>query len=177
VNGEKLTKLKQTWTEFFSTVKGSDDVAEPFRNEAAEKITQNWGIKVKHGGDGAYYTPTLDYIQMPVKEAFKTETGYYETLFHEGVHATGHKSRLGREGIVNFDRFGSDRYSFEELVAEIGSAYVCAALNLEFKVENKVAYLQSWMSKLDQNKDWIVDASRDALKAANWIVDKLDGEI
>ena len=176
VNGEKITKLKATWTEFFKNVKGSDDIVEPFRNEAAEKITQKWGIKVKHGGDGAYYAPAMDYIQMPPKAAFKSETGYYETLFHEGIHATGHKSRLGREGIVNFDRFGSDRYSFEELIAEIGSAYVCAALNLEFKVENKTAYLQSWISKLDQNHDWITDASRDALKAANWIMDKLDGE-
>lgn len=176
VNGPKLDELKTKWSEFFGTVKAPTEKPEPFRHEEAEMIIKNWGIKVNHGGDRAYYSPVLDYIQMPVKDNFKSPLGYYETLFHEGIHASGHKSRLSREGVTNFDGFGSDRYSFEELVAEIGSAYLCAALNMEFKVENKVAYLQSWISKLDQNKDWITDASRKSLQAANWVLGWLDGE-
>jgi len=88
------------------------------------------------------------------------------------VHSTGHKSRLEREGIVDSDGFGSHKYSKEELVAEIGSTYLCgiAGIDKEAVIKNSAGYIQSWKKKLEDNKDWIVWAGTRASKACDHIL-------
>lgn len=109
----------------------------------------------------AEYFPKLDAIAMPLMSRFHSSEHYYATLFHELVHSTGHVSRLNREGITNFDRFGSERYSKEELVAEIGSAFLCAHTGISKpEIEtNTTAYLQSWIEALKGDSRLIVSAA------------------
>jgi antirestriction protein ArdC len=182
VDGEKKAALVAKWTAKFGTTKTDGQpepapVPEPFYHELAETIVNNWDVTVKHEDQSrAYYSPALDYIMMPTKAQFETEAGYYETLFHEGVHASGHKKRLERESLNEAGRFGDANYSFEELVAEIGSAYVCAHLNIDQQLENKIAYVNGWCSKLSENPTWIIKAAGQATKAAAWVLGWLDGE-
>jgi antirestriction protein ArdC len=85
-----------------------------------------------HGGDSAFYSPTRDFISMPPMAAFNSANGYHSTLLHESVHATGHKSRLDRDFSK---RFGSEAYAFEELVAELGSAMLCAYCGIDGEMQ------------------------------------------
>ena len=80
---------------------------------------------IKHSMSRAFYSPSADEVGMPDRERFDTEAGYFATLFHELVHSTGHKSRLHRATLVENTGFGSDPYSREELIAELGSAFLC----------------------------------------------------
>ncbi len=184
VDGEKKAKIVEKWTAKFTPTTKTDDTPTPapveevpFFNDMAEQIVSAWDVEVRHEDQSrAYYSPALDYIMMPTKAQFEGEVAYYETLFHEGIHASGHSKRLKREGIEQAGRFGDANYSFEELVAEIGSAYVCAHLNIEQNLENKVAYVNGWISKLGENPDWIIKASGMANKAAGWVLQWLDGE-
>ena len=99
--------------------------AKPFNvNDVAEAVLADSGATIRHGGDRAFYMPSEDRIQMPVKEAFDTEADYYSTAMHELVHWTGHSSRLDRK--LDTTRFGDNAYAFEELVAELGSCFLSA---------------------------------------------------
>lgn len=177
VDGEKKPKLVEKWTAKFKPSKPEPATPEPFFNDLAEEIVANWDVTVKHEDQSrAFYSPGLDYIMMPTKAQFDNEAAYYETLFHEGVHASGHSKRLDRKSLNEAGRFGDANYSFEELVAEIGSAYVCAHLNIEQALENKVAYINGWIAKLGENPDWIIQASGLANKAAGWVLGWLDAD-
>lgn len=103
---------------------------------------------------------------------FHSPEHYYVTLFHELIHSTGHPSRLNREGIANFDRFGSERYSKEELVAEIGSAFLCAHTGISKpEIETKAtAYLQNWIATLKGDSRLIVSAAAQPQHAADMIL-------
>ncbi len=182
VDGEKYAALVEKWTAKFGAVKKDEQPTpapaetEPFHHELAETIVKKWDVKVRHEEQNrAYYTPGLDYIMMPTKAQFENEGFYYETLFHEGIHASGHKKRLNRESLNEASYFGDKNYSFEELVAEIGSAFVCSHLNIEQQMDNKIAYINSWCAKLGENPDWIIKASGKATKAAGWVLGWLDG--
>lgn len=120
----------------------------------------------------AEYFPKLDAIAMPLSSRFHSSEHYYTTLFHELIHSTGHSSRLDREGIANFDRFGSERYSKEELIAEIGSAFLCAHTGISKpEIEtNTTAYLQSWIASLKGNSRLIVSAAAQAQRAVDMIL-------
>lgn len=175
---EKFKLFCEKWVEKF---KGYDKPIEPkapvFWHERAEQIVERWDVNFRNvPQDRAYYTPALDMITMPLKEQFPKMSEYYSVLFHEGCHASGHESRLKRDGIVNRTYFGSQDYSFEELVAEIGTAFVCSELNIEKDFDNSAAYVKNWVSKLKSNPEWIVKASKQAEKAANWVLGWLDGE-
>jgi antirestriction protein ArdC len=101
-----------------------------------------------HGGDSAFYSPARDFISMPPMAAFNAANGYHSTLLHESVHATGHKSRLDREFSKSF---GSESYAFEELVAELGSAMLCAHCGIDGEMQsNHVAYIANWLTVLAQ---------------------------
>lgn len=182
VDGEKYPELLAKWTAKMTNPKTENqpetpETVEPFHHEAAEEIVSKWDVKLVHINQSrAYYSPTFDQITMPEKVQFEDLAMYYETLFHEGVHASGHKSRLKREGIVNGDGFGNDKYSFEELVAEIGSAFVCSHLGIEQHIENKIAYVNNWAQKLGENPDWIIKAASQATKATTWVLSWLDTE-
>lgn len=119
-------------------------------------------------GDSAYYSPASDYINMPPFGAFKDPTAYYATLSHELVHWTGHKDRTNR---ANMNRFGTPEYAFEELVAEIGSAYLMAILGMEATPQEQHAqYLKSWIEILKDDPSSIQRASSQAQKAVDYLI-------
>jgi len=129
--------------------------------------------EVKHGGNRAFYSPLLDYIGMPPRDAFDYADGYYSTLFHEMVHSTGHKSRVGRDGIEAMDGFGSEKYSREELIAEMGAAYLCSEAGVPPRIDQSAAYIASWLKALRDDKKMVVQAASQAQKATDFILDTL----
>lgn len=120
--------------------------------------------------DRAFYRPSEDKIVLPTRAQFHSTGEYYATAFHEATHSTGHPSRLNR--LDKQAHFGNEEYSKEELVAEIGSAMLIARSGLESEggFNNSVAYIQSWLKALKNDKRMIVSAAGKAEKAANYIL-------
>ncbi|WMS43103.1 zincin-like metallopeptidase domain-containing protein [Acuticoccus sp. MNP-M23] len=138
------------------------------RIAAAEAFFAATGAVLAHGGSGAHYTPALDRIQMPDFAAFRNAGAYYATLAHETTHWTGHKSRLDRN--LGGSRFGSQAYAMEELVAELGAAFLCADLGLEPQIEEDHApYISNWLEDLKSDKRAIFTAASQAQKAADFL--------
>jgi antirestriction protein ArdC len=126
----------------------------------------------------ACYRPSVDTVGMPARSAFNSPQGYYSTLFHELTHSTGHPSRLSREGIMNHNPFGSDEYSKEELVAEMGAAMLCGVASIESQtLDNSAAYLQAWINKLQSDSRLIISAASRAQKATDYILARATSEI
>ena len=146
------------------------------RDEAAEALLADYlehGPSLGHGGNSAFYRPSEDHIQMPNLEDFDTTAHYMSTLYHEVTHSTGHDSRLKREGIKagTFGAWGDKVYSQEELVAEMGAAMLCAIAGIDQTVfDNSVAYIQHWISKLEQDDRLILRAAREAQKAVDLVL-------
>ena len=120
----------------------------------------------------ACYSPVLDRVKVPELKQYKICEEYYSTLFHELVHSTGHATRLNRDGVAGLHYFGSTSYSKEELVAEIGAAFLCnqAGLDSSKAFNNSVAYIGGWLSKLKDDKRMIVQAAAKAEQAARYIL-------
>lgn len=118
----------------------------------------------------AYYDPLRDFINMPKKKSFATEPSYYSTLFHELVHSTGHFSRLKRSTLIEMSEFGSDQYSHEELVAEIGSCYLLNEAHITQEFEQNVAYMHEWTSRLKSDKRLLFSACTQAQRAVDYII-------
>jgi antirestriction protein ArdC len=120
----------------------------------------------------AEYFPKLDTIAIPLMSRFRSPEHYYATLFHEIIHSTGHASRLARPGITDFDRFGSQQYSREELIAEIGSAFLCghAGISKPEIEQNTTAYLQNWIAELKGDSRLIVSAAAQAQHGADMVL-------
>ena len=144
--------------------------------EAAEKVLRGYlgreGIPlINEKGDRAFYRPSCDEIHLPLMEQFEAAEGYYDTAFHESVHSTGHPKRLNRISLTEVAAFGSDSYSKEELVAEIGACGIMHELGLETEktFRNNAAYVQSWLRALKNDKRLIVSAASRAEKAMNLI--------
>lgn len=147
--------------------------------EQAESILQDYWtrehITVEHiKGDKAFYSPMRDLIQLPLFEQFKDANEYYSTAFHESVHSTMKESRCNRaeERKDKLVAFGSEEYSKEELVAELGSASIMNMLGIETRksFHNSSAYIQSWLRVLKNDVKFIVSASSKAEKAMNYIL-------
>lgn len=147
--------------------------------EQAESILQDYWtrehITVEHiKGDKAFYSPMRDLIQLPLFEQFKDANEYYSTAFHESVHSTMKESRCNRaeERKDKLVAFGSEEYSKEELVAELGSASIMNMLGIETRksFRNSSAYIQSWLRVLKNDVKFIVSASSKAEKAVNYIL-------
>ncbi|MBK5247794.1 MAG: DUF1738 domain-containing protein, partial [Peptostreptococcaceae bacterium] len=139
--------------------------------EDAEKIVTGYknGPEIIYGKEGAYYAPMRDMIGMPDKNCFTSDSNFYSVLFHEMGHSTGHKNRLNRiePGTAPF---GSVKYSFEELVAEMTASFLCGCCGFENEtIDNSVAYLKGWASNLRNNPKWMVQASGKAQRAADFI--------
>lgn len=136
------------------------------RDKAAEAALRSSGARIVEGGAGAFYTPATDIVTMPDFERFTSSSGYLATLAHELCHWTGHKSRL--------DRFGANtrtNYAFEELVAEMGAAFVGARLGIVGDhIENHGAYLASWLKVLRDDKRAIFKAATLAQAAADMVL-------
>ena len=135
-------------------------------NDAADAIIAGSEAIIRHGGDEAFYSPSRDMIQMPSKEAFADGASYYATLFHELTHWTGSAKRLARPGITGRHAFGSPEYAFEELVAELGAAFLCAEAGIEGELRHE-GYIQSWLEALRNDKKLIFRAASAAQKAAD----------
>lgn len=139
----------------------------------AEKLIEGYKGRppVEFKKNKACYFPTVDKINMPLKENFIGTEEFYSTLFHEMVHSTGHQKRLNRPEIVDLNYFGSTDYSKEELVAELGAAFLCSKAGIDNTLQNSAAYIQSWLKclKSKDNVKWIVEAGSKAQKAVNYI--------
>ena len=131
---------------------------------AREKVT------LEDGQGRAFYRPLTDTIGMPESNSFISPEEYYDTLFHEMTHSTGHSSRLDRkEGMGNV--FGDHAYSFEELVAQMGASMTSAVCEIEVAtIENSAAYIQNWAKALGDHKEWIVRAGGRAQRAVDYIL-------
>jgi len=125
------------------------------------------------GSDHAWYSAGSDQVGIPAREKFESIEEYYSTLFHELVHSTGHKSRLHREQFDNPVRFGSESYSKEELVAELGASMLCGVSGIAPRtLDNSASYLNSWISRLRGDSRLIVSAASQAQKASDFILGK-----
>ena len=159
-------------------LEAEQDEPAPFNPiEAAEAIVSGYPEPptIAHDGRGsAYYRPTTDSIHMPEPEAFDSEAHFYSTLCHELVHSSGHESRLARPGVVNPIRYGSHEYSQEELVAEMGSAFLLAEAGIDSDalMNNSASYIASWVKALRDNKKLVVLAAAQAQKAVDHITDR-----
>lgn len=143
-------------------------LTEPERIDAAEAMIAATGARIVFGGDRAFYTPTRDFIQLPERAAFKSADGFYSTAFHELGHWTGHTARLGRE---YGRKFGDEAYAFEELVAELCAAFVCASNGFaNIEREDHAAYLQSWLKVLKGDSRAFITAASHAQRAADLVM-------
>lgn len=127
--------------------------------------------------DSAYYSPSRDLIHLPIREQFSATAEYYSTAFHEATHSTGHRTRLNRfENSAGAAMFGSESYSKEELVAEIGAATILHELGMETpsSFKNSAAYIQSWLRALRNDKRLIISAAARAEKAVKLILNIKD---
>jgi antirestriction protein ArdC len=132
---------------------------------------------VKHGMAQAFYSPTDDCVGIPERERFDGEAGYFATLFHELVHATGHTKRLNRASIAERNGFGSDPYCKEELIAELGSAFLCGYADIvDRTIDNSAAYLEGWLKQFQNDRTLIVSAAAQAQKAADFILGRTFAE-
>jgi antirestriction protein ArdC len=139
--------------------------------EECERIVSQMPNPPAMQQDGhAWYRPSTDTVGMPSRNAFNSSEEYYSTLFHELTHSTGHSKRVGRDGIEKLNTFGSESYSKEELIAEMGAAMLCGIAGIERKtLSNSAAYLQSWINVLKSDSHLVVSAASQAQKAADYI--------
>ena len=136
----------------------------------AEAVIAASGVEFRIGGDEAFYVPSEDYVQVPPQPAFFEQINYYRTALHELTHATGHVSPLDRKFM---NGIGGKDYAREELVAEMGSAFLCAALGIEPTVRH-ADYLAHWLGVLREDNRAIFRAASQASKAADWILARYD---
>lgn len=143
-------------------------------NDICESVVSSMPLcpEIKFKEQWAYYSPKLDYVNMPKKETFDNPGAYYSVLFHELGHSTGHKSRLARK---DFDGngFGTDKYSKEELVAEMTAAYLCNHCTIDnTTIDRSAAYISHWLEVLKNDKMMLIQAASAAQKAAEYILNK-----
>jgi len=139
------------------------------RDEYAEHIIESTGANICYAPQNeAFYNIEEDKIYMPDRRQFVSKEGFYEVIFHELIHRSGHPSRLNRP-ITN--RQTKKEISFEEIIAELGAAFLCAYLGYETQITNNVAYIDSWLSVMKNDKQFVVLASSQAQKAADYILE------
>lgn len=126
--------------------------------------------EIQRTGTKAYYVPSQDLVRVPPIYRFRSANHFYATLFHELSHSTGHATRLNRKGVTETVNFGSEVYSQEELVAELGSAFCCALLGLDNSlIEDSASYIASWLEVLKHDTKLLIYAASQAQKAADYI--------
>lgn len=136
--------------------------------QPAQDVIDATNIDIRHGGDRAFYSPVGDYIQLPPKASFKTQAGYWETVFHEAIHATEHPSRL------NWSRKIKDNsYEMGELIAELGACYLGREVGIpaaEEHMDSHVGYLANWLKAMKGDPSFIFTAAAQASKASDYIL-------
>lgn len=149
------------------------NVAEKIGN--AEAILKASGAVINHGKDAAFFRPSDDTVNLPDMDRFKSTEGYYATAMHELIHWTGGKGRLERS---MKGRFGSSDYAYEELVAELGSMFLCVELGIEQTeehFEHHASYIDNWIKGLRHDPDALFKAAADAAKAVDFLTSKVEG--
>lgn len=164
-NVEQIDGLPES---YYQKVGGFEN--QDVRDIDAENYISSIGADIRFGGDRAFYHRGLDYIQVTEFEKFKTSDDYYATVFHELIHWTSHKSRLDR---VLLGTYGSEAYAMEELVAELGAAFVCADLSVASSVmPSHEAYIAGWIKVLKNDKKAIFKAASLASRATEYLHEK-----
>ena len=170
---QKPSMFARSYTVFnVAQCDGLPESAPPLVRTDAERIAEAdrffaaCGAQVVHQSTDPGYSPSLDLIRIPPIDSFKTNQGYYAALAHEHAHWTGHKSRLNRELAT---RFKQAAYAAEELIAELGAAFVCADLGIPYKLEQHASYLASWLEILKADKRAIFTAASAATRAAQYL--------
>jgi antirestriction protein ArdC len=159
IDGLQLPEEKDT----FTPMSGCDEVIAGMPQAPA----------IEHGWARASYCPATDRVKMPPRPSFTNEAGYYATLFHELTHATGHSSRLGRKTLEEKIAFGSEEYSKEELIAELGASFLCGHTGISNDtLENSAAYIEHWRKQLSADKKLVIFAASQAQKAVDFILDR-----
>jgi antirestriction protein ArdC len=126
---------------------------------------------ISHNAEYACYVPSNDTVRIPNPRRFFKGEQYYSTLFHELVHSTGHARRLNRHSKFPNHKFGSADYSQEELVAEMGAAYLCGVCGIENEtIDNSAAYIDGWLQKLKNDKKFVLQAASYAQLATDCIL-------
>jgi len=182
---DRVSFLLRTYTVFnrsqtdlppLEKVEGSEMVAKDFSTLEKDlddclvhymETAKGGPIQLKHGGDRAFYTPSRDRIALPLRKQFKTNLHYLSVKGHECIHSTGHALRENR---ANMNRFGSEDYAFEELVAELGSAFMMGAFGLQGEMLH-AEYLASWVRILNDEPEALMKAATKAQKAVDFVVD------
>lgn len=160
-----------------------------YKNEAFDNLLkeQSWVCPIEYEkfNESAFYSPKRDQIVVPSKkqfnisntpeDVFKDGMEFYGTTIHEMAHSTGHESRLGRDGIVKIDQFGSDQYAKEELVAELTSALIGNAMGFDSRIrENNIAYLQNWIGSLKKDPKFLKSVMSDVNKSSKMVLGHID---
>lgn len=138
----------------------------------ASNYVLNSGLTLVHAAQSrAFYRPMTDTVVMPLPEQFENSNAYYKTLFHEFTHSTGHSSRLNRKSMEEFKELEEQQeiYALEELVAELGTAFINSKFGIETEITNNAAYIQSWLKALRSDKKFFVLACGMAQKATNYL--------
>jgi antirestriction protein ArdC len=140
--------------------------------KAAKIVEEAKTCPIYHTGFVAAYSPAEDSIRMPAQKTFSSSEAYYQTLFHEMTHSTGHSSRLDRKGITMPVKFGSERYSKEELIAELGASFLSneAGILNQVQFDNSAAYLGSWIEKFQNDPKMIFTASSQAQRSTDFLL-------
>jgi antirestriction protein ArdC len=143
---------------------------------AATAIVEGFagGPTIEHGGNIAAYVPLRDTVLMPPPASFQSDDAYWSVTFHELSHSTGHQSRLNRSGVAELIKYGSSTYAFEELVAELSSAFLASEAGIQTRVEQSSAYIAGWLEVLKKDTSMIVRAAGTAQRAADWILGRRD---
>lgn len=141
--------------------------------KTAEEILNNYKDCPSYTSNSgsAYYRPADDIVNVPPKKDFSDINAYYSTFYHEIVHSTGHKERLNRPGVSNFNGFGTEKYSKEELVAELGASMLCGVAGIENStLDRSASYIKSWLQVLKNDNTFVINASQQAQKAVDLIL-------
>lgn len=153
-----------------------EDAAPFIPMQRVEEIVADTGAEINHGGDKAFYMPSMDRIQMPDREQFDSVADYYSTLLHELGHWTGHDKRLDRK--LNTTRFGGNAYAFEELVAELSATFMSAELGITVGLPaNHQQYLIGWLQIMKGDKNAIITAASQAQKVVDFIIPTTTEEV
>jgi antirestriction protein ArdC len=161
VEGLKAPDAPQEPTEPFDPIEEAQAIFEGYRARP----------EVEFKGTRAVYIPSEDRVVLPKSEKFLSREFFYATMFHELAHSTGHRSRLDRGLSEKMTPFGSPDYSREELVAEMGSAFLCAVAGISPPtIEQSAAYIAGWRKKLSEDRKLIISAAGAGQRAADWIL-------
>ena len=140
---------------------------------ACEDVVANMPQRpaIRYGGDQAFFRQWTDTVHMPRRTAFTSSEAFYGALFHELTHATGHRDRLNRKTLTDGTPFGSPTYSREELVAEMGAAFLCATAGIaDPTIQNSAAYISGWLKFLRSDPRALITAGAQAQKAADYVL-------